>query len=65
MYHMKILPSPSGVTIGFEQTMYTVYEGLDVEVCVNVTTGGLASGRIVMVTLSTDDVLGSGGGLGE
>jgi hypothetical protein len=58
-------PSPAVVTIGFEQTTYSVYEGLDVEVCVNLLSGGLAVNRTVVVTISTDDVLGSGGMLGE
>jgi hypothetical protein len=58
-------PSPPVVTIGFEQTTYSVYEGFDVEVCVNILSGGLAAERAVVVSLSTDDVTGSGGMLGE
>jgi hypothetical protein len=48
------------VTIGFEQTTYSIYEGFNVELCVNLSSGGLAAERVVVVTLSTDDVLGSG-----
>ena len=40
-----------GVTIGFEQTTYTVEEGLVVEVCVLVTSGTLE--REATVTLSS------------
>ena len=65
MYLVSSFPLPPVVTIGFEQEMYSVYEGFAVEVCVNLSSGGLASERTVVVTLSTDDVLGSGGMLGE
>ena len=58
-------PSPPAVTIGFEQDMYSVYEGFDVEVCVNLFSGELAAERMVNVSLFTDDVLGSGGALCE
>ena len=57
--------SPPVVTIGFEQEMYSVYEGFDVEVCVNLSSGGLAAGRMVVITLSTDDMPAGSGGLGE
>ena len=57
--------SPPAVTIGFEQEMYSVYEVFDVEVCVNLSSGELAAERMVNVTLSTDDVLGSGQTLRE
>ena len=60
-----LFPSPPAVTIGFEQDMYSVYEGFVVEVCVNLSSGGLAAERTVIVSLSTDDILGSGGMLGE
>ena len=53
-----------GVTIGFEQVMYTVYEGDEVEVCVNLLNGELDN-RTVGVTLATDDMLGSGGMLSK
>ena len=55
--------SPPVVTIGFEQEMYSVNEGFDVEVCVSLFSGGLAAERMVVVTLSTDDVLSTGGTL--
>ena len=48
-----------GVTIGFEQMMYTVYEGDEVEVCVNL--NGELANRTVVVTLATDDMLSSDG----
>ena len=51
---------PSAVTIGFEDTTYTVIEGDDVSVCVNLIDGQLAPDRTVMVTVATDDILGSG-----
>ena len=43
--------------------MYTVYEGDEVEVCVNLT--GDLDNRTVVVTLATDDMLGSGGMLSK
>ena len=43
--------------------IYTVYEGDEVEVCVNLT-GELAN-RTVVVTLTTDDMVGSGGMLSK
>ena len=65
MYLVSSFPLPPVVTIGFEQEMYSVYEGFDVEVCVNLSSGGLAPERTVVVTLSTDDVQGSGGMISE
>lgn len=65
MYLIIFSPSPPAVTVGFGQEMYSVYEGFDVEVCASLSSGGLAAGRMVVVTLSTDDVLGSGGTLRE
>ena len=56
---------PAVVTIGFEQVIYTVYEGDEVEVCVNLLSGELAVNRTVVVTLTTDDMLGSGGTLSK
>ena len=38
------------VTIGFEQMIYTAYEGDDVEVRVNLLSGELAVNRTVVVT---------------
>ena len=58
------LPPPV-VTIGFEQVIYTVYEGDKVEVCVNLLSGELAVNRTVVVTLTTGDMLGSGGMLSK
>ena len=52
------LMSPSGVTIGFEQTTYTVEEGLVVEVCVLVTSGTLE--REATVTLSSINAAAAG-----
>ena len=65
MYLIIFFPSPPVVTVGFEQDVYSVYEGLNVEVCVNISSGELAAGRMVVITLFTDDVLGSNGTLRE
>ena len=62
--YMNLVP-PSVVTIGFEQTMYTVFEGDDVAVCARLLDGMLAENRTVVVTLTTNDMLGSGGMLCE
>ena len=43
--------------------MYTVYEGDEVEVCVNL--NGELANRTVVVTLATDDQFGSGGMLSK
>ena len=48
------------VTIGFNETEYTVFEGDDVRVCVSLQSGMLATDRNVTVTLATNDVIGSG-----
>ena len=48
----------SGVTIGFEQTSYTVEEGLVVEVCVLVTSGTLESDATVMLSSINDEAVG-------
>ena len=63
-YHglLNIIFSP-GITFGFEQMMYTVYEGDEVEVCVNLI--GELDKRTVVVTLATDDMLSSGGMLSK
>ena len=45
---------PSGLIIGFEQTAYSVEEGLQVEVCIVVFNSTLS--REVIVTLSSSDV---------
>ena len=65
--YMNLIPSfsPSAVTIGFEQTTYTVFEGIDVTVCARLLNGMLNVNRTVVVTLTTDDVLSSGGMLCE
>ena len=47
-----------GVTIGFEQTTYTVEEGLVVEVCVLVTSGTLESDATVMLSSINDEAVG-------
>ena len=49
------------VTIGFNETDYTVAEGDDVTVCVSLMNGMLAADRTVVVTLATDDIINSGG----
>ena len=49
---------PSGVTIGFEQTSYTVEEGLVVEVCVLVTSGTLERNAIVTLSSINDEAVG-------
>ena len=49
------------VTIGFDQMTYSVFEGDDVTVCVSLLSGMLATDREVVVTVSTDDTIGSGG----
>lgn len=49
------------VTIGFEQTTYTVFEGDNVMLCVNLSTGLLGADREVMVILAADEMSGSGG----
>ena len=49
------------VTIGFNEADYTVAEGDDVTVCVSLMSGMLAADRTVVVTLATDDIIGSGG----
>ena len=48
----------SGVTIGFEQTSYTVEEGLVVEVCVLVTSGTLEREATVMLSNVNDEAVG-------
>ena len=48
----------SGVTIGFEQTAYTVEEGLVVEVCVLVTSGTLESDATVILSSVNDEAVG-------
>ena len=48
----------SEVTIGFEQTMYTVEEGLVVEVCVLVTDGTLERDAIVTLSSVDDEAVG-------
>ena len=48
----------SGVTIGFEQTAYTVEEGLVVEVCVLVTSGTLQRDATVVLSSIDDEAVG-------
>ena len=56
---------PAVVTIGFDETMYAVFEGDVVTVCVSLQTGQLATDRDVVVTVATDDMSGSGGPISE
>ncbi len=46
----------SGLMIGFNQTIYSVEEGLNVTVCINVTVINGTLLREVNVTLSSSDV---------
>ena len=48
----------SGVTIGFEQTSYTVEEGLVVEVCVLVTSGTLQRDATVILSSINNEAVG-------
>ena len=56
---------PPVVTIGFDETTYTVFEGDVVTVCVSLQNGQLATDRDVVVTVTTDDTSGSGGSISE
>ena len=50
------------ITIGFEQTTYTLEEGLMVEVCVLVTNGTLERDAIVILSSVNDEAVGKLGG---